>query len=173
MLGAMINRRLLPALAAACLAISFPAAAQSDDAAVSRAMIATLDLCLSVLKGQANWQAGLDAQGYRTTSTGGRVKPVGGSVVASSMGTNTVRGVTARLCEITAIPKVHNQSAFNSALAARAGALPPMGRGSIEGGGVMDGYANLEGSGLIVLAITDRPGDGRSGPSTSLSVIWK
>lgn len=169
----MISRRLLPALAAAALAIGFPAAAQNDDAAVSRAMIATLDLCLNVLKGQANWQTGLDAQGYRSTSTGGRVKPVGGVLIASSMGTNTVDGGTARLCEITAIPKVNNQSSLNSALAVRAGGLRPMGRGSIEGGGVMDGYANLEGTGLIVLAITDRPGDGRSGPSTSLSVIWK
>lgn len=169
----MITRR--PALAplfAAALLLAAPAAAQPE-ANVSRAMIATLDLCLNVLKGQASWAAGLDAQGYETTSSGGRVKPVGSAVVASSMGSNTVRGASARLCEITASPQVIDKTLLNNALAARAGGLPPMGRGAIDGGGVMDGYADLNRTGLIALAITDRPASGGGQATTSISVIWK
>lgn len=172
----MITRRILPALASILvggLLLAAPAAAQSDDAAVSRVMIQAIDLCLGALKGQANWTAGLDAQGYVTPSTGGRVKPVGSSVVASGMGTNTVGGVTARLCEITASPQLSDKSLLNSALAARAGGLPPMGRGAISGGGVMDGYADLDRTGLAVLAITDRPAANGGPATTSISVIWK
>lgn len=168
----MITRRLIPALAAALLLAS-PAAAQSDDAAASRVMIATVDLCLNVLKGQANWQSGLTDLGYTTTSGGGRVKPVGGVVIASTMGSNTMSGATVRICEITASPQISDKSQLNAAFRARAGGLPPMGSGPIDGGGVMDGYANLKGSGLIVLAITDRPGVGGKRANTSLSVIWK
>lgn len=168
----MITRRLALAVSAVLL-LAAPAAAQSDETAVSRAMIATVDLCLSVLKGQANWQTGLNGLGYTTTSSGGRVKPVGSMVIASTMGSNTMRGATVKMCEITASPQISDKSQLNSALRARAAGLPPMGSGPIEGGGVMDGYANLSGTGLIVLAITDRPGANGGRATTSLSVIWK
>jgi hypothetical protein len=167
----MITRRLLPACAIALL-LAAPAAAQSDSA-VTNAMVSTMDLCLRVLRGQADWQSGLDSLGYRTVSTGGRVLPVGGSVVASTIGSNTIRGVSARICEITASPALSSKTALKAALAARAGGLPPMGEGPISGGGVMDGYADLDRSGLAVLAVTDRPGSGGNPATTSVSVIWK
>lgn len=170
MLPPMITRRLAPALAAVLL-LAAPAAAQSSDP-VTDTMVATIDLCLRVVRGQANWSSGLDALGYTTVSTGGRVKPIGGSVVASGMGSNTVGGVSARLCEITATPALTDKRALRAAMAARSAGLPDMGDGPVEGG-MMGGYANLDGVGLAALAVTDRPAAGGRQSSTSVSVIWK
>ncbi|HYE44252.1 MAG TPA: hypothetical protein VEA44_00615 [Caulobacter sp.] len=167
-----MTRRLLAPLAAA-LVLAAPALAQTNETEVSQAMIRTLDLCLDTLRGRASWSSGLDRLGYRTTSSGARVLPVGGAVVAASMGSNTSGASTVQLCEITAAPQIRDPSALNSALAARAGGLPVMPRGPIKGGGDMGGYANMNGTGLIVLALSNRPARGAAGTTTSLSVIWK
>lgn len=167
----MITRRLLPALAAVLL-LAAPAAAQSSDP-VTDIMVSTIDLCLRVVRSQASWESGLDALGYTTTSSGGRVKPVGSSIVASTMGSNTVGGAPARLCEITAAPALYSKTALRAAMAARSAGLPAMAEGPIEGGGVMGGYADLDRTGLIALAVTDRPAGSSGRTTTSVSIIWK
>ncbi len=169
MVADMKSRRLASALAAALL-LAAPAAAQSGDP-VTDTMVSTLDLCLRVLQGQSDWKSGLDNLGYRTVSSGGRVKPVGGTVIASAMGNNTMGGASVRLCEITASPGFQDKTALRRALVTRSRGLPGMADGPIKGGGVMGGYADMaRPSGLIVLAVTDRPG---SPATTSVSVIWK
>jgi len=170
----MITRRLaLAPILAAGLLLAAPAAAQSGDA-VTDTIVATVDLCFRVLEGRASWESGLDSLGYQTVSSGGRVKPVGGAVVASTMGGNTVGGTQARICEITASPGLSSKAALNGALSARSRGLPAMGAGAIAGGGTMDGYADLRrSSGLIALAITDRPAGSGGRTTTSVSVIWK
>ncbi|MDB5470038.1 MAG: hypothetical protein JWR84_1598 [Caulobacter sp.] len=167
----MIRRRLAPALLVVLL-LAAPAAAQSSDP--TRVMLATLDLCLNVLRGTATWDTGLDGLGYIRQSGGGRVQAVGGSVIAAGMGTNTVRGSQARLCEITATPQMPGSTAIRQGLASRAGTLPAMpASGPLADGSIMDGYADLSRTGLLVLAVTDHPAAGGHSASTSISVIWK
>ncbi|RYF88814.1 MAG: hypothetical protein EON95_19775 [Caulobacteraceae bacterium] len=167
----MITRRLAPALLAALL-LTVPAAAQSNDPA--RVMLATVDLCINVMRGNATWESGLDRLGYGRVSTGGRVQSVGGAVIAATMGSNTLRGAPARICEITATPAMAGSSVLRQGLASRAGSLPAMpASGPLSNGSTMDGYADLNGTGLIVLAVTDYPATASRTANTSLSVIWK
>jgi len=162
--------RYLAVLAAAVL-LAAPASAQSSYA-VTNTMVSTADLCIKVFKGQATFGSGLDGLGYDSTSSGGRVKPVGGALVAASMGTSNLGGPV-QMCEITASPGFADKTQLKAALASRAQdySLPVLAAGPIAGGGQMEGWANSKGQGLIVLVITDRPNNGK--PTTSVSVIWR
>jgi hypothetical protein len=165
-----MTRRLL-ALAAAALVTAAPAAAQSNDAVVAT-MVGAADLCVRVFKGQATLETGLNSLGFDRTSSGGRVKPVGGALVAVSMGAGDMGGPI-KLCEITANPALRDKTSLKSSLQGRAQtySLPVMAAGPISGGGQMEGWANTKGQQLIVLAITDRPNNGK--PTTSVSLIWR
>ena len=167
----MITRRLIPALAAALL-LAAPATAQPTEPA--RFMLATLDLCLNVLKGAASWDTGLDGLGYSRQAGGGRVKSVGGSVIVAAMGNSTVRGAPARQCEITATPQMPGNSILRQGLTSRSGSLPAMPpSGPLKNGSIMDGYADLGRAGLAALVVTDYPAANGKPANTSLSVIWK
>lgn len=167
------TRRLLLA-AAALIVLSTTAAAQTRDPSTNTTL-AILDECLASLKGEASFDAAMTRRGFQRSSNGGWVQRVGPAIISASTGTNTIRGLPAKLCAVTMAPQSSDPAGLDAAVASRARPwnLKYMSPGPGNGGGQMRGWANLDGSGLIGITINDAPAQGNVGPNTTVSAIWR
>jgi len=172
----MLAMKALPLLAAAILFVATPAAAQTRDPATNTAL-AILDDCIAALRGGPSFDTVMRNRGFKPGSAGGWVNGVGGgSVIVASTGVNTLRtGGQVKLCAITLTPQSTDKAGLDAAVASRARpwnlkSMPP---GPGNGGGMMSGWASLEGQGLLAITINQAPTVGRAAANTTLSAIWR
>jgi hypothetical protein len=162
--------------AAVALLLASPAAAQTRDPA-SNTALAILGDCLGSLRGGPSFDTVMRNRGFKPGSAGGWVNGIGGgAVIAASQGSNTLSsGVAVKLCGVTLTPPTTDAAGLDAAIASRARpwSLKYMSPGPGNGGGVMRGWANLQGQGLLAITINEAPSVNGSRASTALSAIWR